>query len=357
MKKFVKIGAVTVVLTIIFAVILLGGCAPKVNDADANLDFDNMGSKPNAQAIAAATAVDKNKITLSETETTDAKVLESIKYIFLLANENAIAAPFFAAGAYGTGEAKINWGKGGKIVGKMDTREMRIFDNGEYFFDSFGLVVGGEEIKADGSKGSVPDFLVQALSSVLNFTERVYSPDNKNFYLSTNGKENENSLKNFPSYNAIEYSKPKATKYTLAEYEKTKFYRESYKGITTDNLDIENSITKGSITYDASTGIYRVDCYINCEDERVLEMSIKSMKKSSGTDTFKYASKHLTMEIWDCGLIKNYINSNVWEATLLPTSFKLKGSSDNYYEQRFTYNKSDLKIMAIPQHLAKALMH
>ena len=353
MKKFIATVILIITLT---AVLLLTGCNGGADKAEANLDFDNLGSKPNAAAIAKATPIDKSSLTLSSEETDDPAVLASIREIILIANQNNVECDFYAAAAYGTGEAKFKVG-GSDIVGSMDTREWRIYDNGEYFFDSYGLVVGGHSIKSDGSEGKVPDAIVSALSSILDFTERVYSPDSQTFYTSKNGKASKKSLTIFPALNAIEYKKPDAKPASLENYIKANYYRNDFREFTSDDWSEElNPITSGLLTYDAENGIYYLECETNCEDEAVLDLSIQSMKKSSKTEIFRYAKKRLKIEIWECGLIKNYINQNVWEATLLPTSLKLKGSSDNFYEQRFTYNKEDLKIMIVPEDVKQAMI-
>ncbi|MDE7078773.1 MAG: hypothetical protein K2O95_01485 [Clostridia bacterium] len=354
MKKF--LATVILVITLL-AVFTLTGCNGGAETADVDLNFDNLGSIPNEQAMAKATHIDPSKVKLSDEESTDPEVLSSIIYLLLTANQNNVECDFYAAAAYGTGEAKIKLGSQ-NIVGSMDTREWRLYDNGEYFFDSYGLVVGGHTIKEDGSKGSVPNSIISALSGVLNFTERVYSPDSKTFYVSKKGKSDSKSLTLYPSLDAITYKKPDSTKFTYGDYVKENFYRNDFREFTSDDLDEGlNPITSGRITYDSEKGIYYLECEINCEDETVLDLSIQSMKKSSGTNIFKYAKKRLTIEIWECGLIKNYINNNVWEATLLPTSLKLKGSSENFYEQRFTYNKEDLKTMVVSEEIKQAMMN
>ena len=353
MKKFF----VTLILVItLLSVLLLSGCNGGADTADVDLDFDSLGSKPNAQAIAKATPIDPTNFKFSSEETTDPDVIASIRSIILIANQNNVECDFYAAAAYGTGEAKIKLG-GQNIVGSMDTREWRLFDNGEYFFDSYGLVVGGHTIKEDGSTGKVADTLISALSSVLNFTERVYSPDSQTFYMSKKGKSDNKTLTRYPSLDAVNYKKPASKKYTYENYVKENFYRNDFREFSSDDFDEDlNPITSGILTYDSENGIYYLECEINCEDESVLDLSIQSMKQSAGTDIFKYAKKRLKIQVWECGLIKNYINENVWEATLLPTSLKLKGSSENFYEQRFTYNKEDISVMIVPEEIKQAMM-
>lgn len=351
-----KLTASIILVIMIITIALLAGCSGGAQTAEVDLDFDNLGSKPNAEAVAKATPINKSELTFSEEETSDPAVLSSIIKLILIANQNNVDCDFYAAAAYGTGEAKFKIGKD-NIVGSMDTREWRIYDNGEYFFDSYGMVVGGYSIKQDGSKGTVSNALVSALSAVLNYTERVYSPDCETFYTSKKGKADEKTLTRFPSLDAVAYPKPKSEKSALSKYIDENYYRNDFREFTSDNWDESiPPITSGKLTYDEENGIYYLECETNIEDESVLELSIKSMKKSSGTDIFKYAKKRLTIEIWECGLIKNYINENVWEATLLPTTLKLKGSSDNYYEQRFTYNKDDLEIMIVPESVKQDMM-
>ena len=352
MKKF----ATTFILIILLvSILLMSACSGGADTADADLNFDGLGSKPNAQAAAKATHIDPSKIKLSDEETTDPEVLSSIIYLISTANQNNVECDFYAAAAFGTGDAKIKFGKE-HIVGSMDTREWRIYDNGEYFFDSYGLVIGGHTIKQDGSEGKVSDTLLSLLSGVLNFTKRVYSPDCQTFYTSKEGKTKKNTLTLYPSLDAVEYKKPESTVETFDKYIATNFYRNDFREFSSDNLDEElNPITSGFIKYDAEKGVYYFECTVNCEEPEVLLLSTQSMYKSSGTEIFAYVDKRLKIEIWECGLIKNYINTNVWEATLLPTSLKLSGSSDNFYEQRFTYNKEDLSVMIVPDDIKHSM--
>ncbi len=346
MKNFKKLTIVLIILTIVVAVFAFAGCTKPAKRVAPDLNFDGLGSKPNDEVAAKSIPVDKSKIKLSSENTTDPEVLASIKYLLQLSNQNNIDIDFYAAAAYGTGDAYI---PSAKIVGSMDTREWRIYDNGEYFFDSYGMIVEGYTIKSDGSKGSVMDSTLSILSNILNFADRVYSPDSQTFYKADNGKGAEDSFSKYPSLDAITYKKPKITASSLEDYIKNNYYRTSFKEYTSDNLEYEKAILNGSLVYDEVNGIYTLECEINCQDEIALELSIASMKESSGTDIFKYAKKSLKIEIWDCGLIKSYINENVWEATLVPDLLKLKGSSENYYEQLFSYNKEDIQKMLIPE--------
>lgn len=350
MKKFTSIIILIVVLVCVFA---FAGCTKPAQRVEADLSFDGLGTKPNDEIAATVQAVDKSKIKLSSEVTTDKEVIESIRYLLKLSNQNNVEVDFYAAAAYGTGEAFI---PSMNIVGSMDTREWRIYDNGEYFFDSYGLVVEGYTKKDDGSKGSVPSGIISALSSVLNYAERVYSPDSKTFYKADNGKGNVDSFAKYPSLDAISYKRPSVKKSSVENYIKDNYYRNSFKEYCSDDLDYEEAITEGKLTYDETAGIYTLECEINCTNEIALALSIASMKESSGTDIFKYAKKSLTIEIWDCGLIKSYINENKWEATLLPTTFKLKGSSDNYYKQVFCYNKENIEKMVVSEDIKSALM-
>ena len=156
----------------------------------------------------------------------------------------------------------------------------------------------------------------------------------------------------FPDQNAIKYEKPKATKMSFDQYVKENWYRTSYKGFTTDDYDTEQPITSGLLTYNAETGIYYIEAQINCDDDTLL-YSNKDMLENGAINEFRYTEKRVKIEIWDCGLIRTYINQNVWHATILKS---IKGSSENIYEQWFTYDKSKLDKMNIDQSLKDALM-
>lgn len=349
MKK-TKTLIITTMLIMTLIIAVFSGCAGKANSAPVDLDFDGLGSAPTAEAIAKATPIDKSRLTFSETVTEDQAVLDSIVYLLTLSNRNLIEANFFAAGAYGYGTANIN---GGSIVGTLDLREVRVFDHDTYYFDSYGLITDGYSIKKDGSKGKVDNTLLSLVAGALNYTKRVYSPNGQDFYYSENGETTQDTIVNYPDQNAVIYKKPKATKMTFDGYMELTNSRESYKSFTTDNYDNDKPITAGMLTYDANTGIYRLECDINCQND-TLENSVKDMLDIKAINEFEYAEKHLTIEIWECGLIRTYINKNHWNATIISI---LKGSSDNYYEQWFMYDKSKLDKMNIDQKLKDDLMN
>ncbi|MDE5654920.1 MAG: hypothetical protein K2I46_04860 [Clostridia bacterium] len=348
--KTLIITSMLVILTLIVA--LLSGCAEKANYAEADLNFDGLAEAPTQEAMAKAIPVDKTKISLSDTDTTDQAVLDSIEYIIRLANQNLIDCDFFAGGAYGSGVAQMVIA-GEPIVGSMQTRDIRIFDNNTYYFDTYGLVVDGYILNKNGQRGKdVNEATFTILAKALNFTKRVYSPNNQDFYFSKNGKSNQDSLLKFPDQNAIVFNNPKSTKMSYDEYMKMTYSRFSYKGFTSDDYDTKKPITAGLLKYDAETGIYYLEAEINCNDE-TLKYSNDDMLENGAINKFRYAQKRVKIEIWECGLIRTYINKNRWEATILGT---IKGSSDNIYEQWFSYDKSKLDKMNIDQSLKDALM-
>ena len=353
MKKSKILTFTAMLLILVITVAVFAGCIGKANSAPADLDFDGLGLKPTKEAIAKSTPIDRNKVTLSDTLTDDQAVLDSVKYLLTLSNRNLIECDFFTAGAYGTGTAAITVTSGGDpIVGSMDLREVRIFDNNTYYFDTYCLITDSYTIKKDGSHGKVADVLTNAVASALNYAKRVYSPNGEDFYFSKNGKTNKDSIVNFPDPYAVSFEKPKTQKMTYDQYMAETNSRDSYKSFTTDNYETQQPITKGLITYDDSTGIYRLECDINCDDE-TLEYSVADMLDIGAINEFDYAEKHLTIEIWDCGLIRNYINENTWNASMI---LNLKGTSHNFYEQWFMYDKSKLNKLVIPQELKDQLM-
>ena len=348
MKRFKKITVVCLLVILFTTILVISGCKDsRATSAPASLDFDGLGSAPTQEAIAKSTPIDKSKVTLSDTTSTDQAVLDSIKYMLVTSNQNIIDCDFFAAASYGNGVASIN---GGTIVGAMDTRDVRVYDNGTYWYDSYGLIVDAYSLK-NGKKGKVGTALINLISAALNYAKRFYSPDGETFYVSNEGKTSKDTFTLFPSYNAVSYPKPKSKKQTLEEFNKYTYSRDSYKSYTTDNYDNDKPITAGSIKYDSESGIYTLEFDVNCENN-TLELSVADMSSNSAIKNFVYAKKHLIIEIWECGLIRNYINSNVWKANMVG----LSGSSDNFYEQRFTYDKSKLDAMNIPQELKDAMM-
>ena len=344
MNKFKKISAILILVILIAAICLFAGCDDgRAQSAEASLDFDGLGSAPTAEAAAKATPIDKSRLTLSDTISTDKAVLDSIKYILVTSNQNLIDCDFFAAASYGSGVATIN---GGTIVGAMDTRDVRVYDNGEYWYDAYGLIVDAYSLKK-GKRGKVNSAVSSVISSALNYAKRAYSPDGETFYVSNKGGTSKSTITLFPSYNAVTYNRPKSQKQTLEQFNKYTYSRDSYKSYTTDNYDNDLPILSGSLKYDETNGIYTLEFDVNCENN-TLELSVADMLSNSAIKKFVYAKKHLIIELWECGLIKNYINSNVWKAEMI---LNISGSSDNFYEQRFTYDKSKLVEMNIPQEL------
>lgn len=98
MNKFKKISAILILVILIAAICLFAGCDDgRAQSAEASLDFDGLGSAPTAEAAAKATPIDKSRLTLSDTISTDKAVLDSIKYILVTSNQNLIDCDFFAA--------------------------------------------------------------------------------------------------------------------------------------------------------------------------------------------------------------------------------------------------------------------
>ena len=181
MKKTKTLIIASILISLTMIIALFSGCSGRANYAEANLNFDGLSSAPTQEAMTKAIPVDKSKITLSDSDTTDQNVLDSIEYIIRLSNQNLIDCDFFAAGSYGSGVATMTIA-GEPIVGSMQTREIRVFDNDTYYFDSYGLVVDGYIKKKDGQRGKdVNEATFAVLAKALNFTERTYSPNNKDF--------------------------------------------------------------------------------------------------------------------------------------------------------------------------------
>ena len=242
MKKTKTLIITTMLIIMTLVVAILSGCTGKSNWAEVNLNFDGLGSAPTQEAAAKAVPVDKSTINLSDTDTTDQAVLDSIKYLLILANQNLIDCDFFAAAACGSGVAQMVI-TGDPIVGAMLTRDMRIFDNDTYYFDSYGRVVDGYKLKKNGKRGKdVNGATMEILTRALNFNKRTYSPNNVDFYFTKDGSGDENSIVNFPDQNAIVYKNPKVTKMSFDQYVKENWYRNNYKGFTTDDYNTERPI-------------------------------------------------------------------------------------------------------------------
>ena len=81
--------------------------------------------------------------------TEDQAVLDSIEYLLRLSNKNIIETDFCSKPLTATVLPHVSGG----IAGSMETREVRVFDNDTYYFDSYGLIVDGYTVKSDGSHG------------------------------------------------------------------------------------------------------------------------------------------------------------------------------------------------------------
>ena len=79
----------------------------------------------------------------------------------------------------------------------------------------------------------------------------------------------------------------RAVRAVFVEYMKATNSRTSYKGFTTDNYDNDKPITAGLIRYDKESGIYYLECDINCSNN-TLELSVADMASNGAEE----ASQH-----------------------------------------------------------------
>ncbi|MGN0771219.1 MAG: hypothetical protein ACI4MI_01395 [Christensenellales bacterium] len=337
MKK-IKILAVCLLVAMVFCLAFTGCDSEERENATISLDYDDILVKPVAASAQGATAIDSSKITLSNDLTDDIAVLESAAYLFTLANENAHKVDFSASVSEGRGYADVSTG-GLTLRGNMEVREFNCNEGASKFYEGFGQVMSGQNMTSGEDIGSI----LAAIRAILDYAERTYSPDGTVFYKQRDMNVlKSTSISEFAPGTDQYLNWSEARKSKSHKYSATQWLDEGVGKVNKHYQDIDNANIQAQYISQAKIS-YNKEGYYCCYFEVIptsdaLKLGREGLRDSTGSKDLDYVYHHVTMEVWDCGLMRYYSTANSWEATILA----FKGVSQNEYYRYFTYNKDNV---------------
>lgn len=319
----------------------LVGCKKDLQEAstDYDISFDDLGVAPVASATEKATAVDETKIKKLNEEndelSKDRDVLETISYLYNLANENLMAIDYYASIAFGKAAVLI--------IDDTDSfaysREYIVKDKNEWFFQNYTY---------DPTASSI-------VKNIMESSEERYTSDGgATIYKRHGGSSSltDTCIEDFLTEKSpIIYSKmaksgkkhaPK--KYTEETYNEFRHVRIRYDEI--DNALINaDTLVNGKVTYDADLGLYTIEFNVDISnDSEALENGRKNLSAAGGTSVY-YEKQHQIITIWESGLFCSYHTDNLWRGKFAGVTY----GSANDYRKWFTYNKENVTKLVIPQ--------
>ena len=340
MKK-IRIIAVCI-LVALTCIIPLAGCNNDSSSANAiNTDYDDIMVVPTATASQGAVAVDTSKVTISAAKTTDTAVLESASYLYQLANENAHKVAFSASVSEGRGFANVVYKEALQLRGDMEVREYNCNVGATKFYEGYGYVMTGTDLKS-GKESN----LLGTVRLLLNYADRTYSPDGTVFYKQNKGGLDNDSVANFKPGEGgyINWdSAGKGTKYTDKQWVASGEGKinKHYQDIDNANI-LAEYIQEASITHNDQEGYYEVFIKVYPKSA-ALNLGREGLRNSTGSSDLDYVFHEVTMQIWDCGLMRYYYTYNSWEATIA----LFHGTSQNEYYRYFTYNQDNVSKLSV----------
>ena len=333
---------------VLITVLLIGiilftafGCKKKLDNrsTEYDIDFDELAVDAPASVAATVTKVDESKVKKvnsdSDELSNDSDVLETISYLYNLANENLMAIDYYACVAFGKA--------GVLIVNDIDSyaysREYIVKDGNRWFFQNYTY---------DPTANA-------AVKSIMESSEERYTEDGGKTIYKRHGDSS--SLKStciedfLTDKSPIKYDKmaksgakhaPK--KYTTKTYNEFKHVRIRYDEI--DNALINaDTLVDGKVLYDSKLGLYTIEFDVNVSDEsEALENGRKNLSAAGGTSVH-YKKQHQTITIWKSGLFCSYHTENLWTGKFGPVEY----GSENDYQKFFTYNKAKVTKLVIPE--------
>ncbi len=340
MKK-IRIIAVCI-LVALTCIIPLAGCNNDSSSANAiNTDYDDIMVAPTATASQGAVAVDSDKVAISADKTTDTAVLESASYLYQLANENVHKVAFSASVSEGRGFADVVYEGALDLRGDMEVREYNCNVGATKFYEGYGYVMTGTD-KKSGKESS----LLGVVRGLLNYADRTYSPDGTVFYKQNKGGLDNNSVANFTPGEGGYINWDKAGK--GKKYNDKQWVSSGEGKINKHYQDIDNAnilaeyIQEASITHNDQEGYYEVFIKVDPKSD-ALNLGREGLRKSTGSSDLDYVFHEVTMQIWDCGLMRYYHTYNSWEATIV----LFHGTSKNKYYRYFTYNQDNVSKLSV----------
>ena len=330
---------ITVLLIGIIAFSLIG-CSKDPLDMDTNYDisFDDLGVAPAAAVTDTVTSVDESKIIKLNEEndelTNDKDVLETISYLYNLANENLMAVDYYASIAFGKAQVLI----GDKLDSYAYSREYIVKDGDVWFFQNYTYDPTASKI----------------VKNIMESSEERYTSDGgETIYKRHGGSESlkDSCIEEFLTGSPIIYDKmaksgkkhaPKI--YTEETYNEFRHVRIRYDEI--DNaLITADTLVNGKVTYNEEKGLYTIEFNVDISNEsEALEKGRQNLSAAGGTSVY-YEKQHQVIEIWNSGLFCSYHTDNLWRGKFAMVVY----GSANDYQKWFTYNKENVKKLVIPQ--------
>lgn len=340
MKK-IRIIAVCI-LVALMCMTMFAGCNNDSSIAnEIDIDYDDILVAPTAAASQGAVAVDKSKVVISKDVTTDAAVKESASYLYQLANENAHKIAFSASVSEGRGHADVVYKEAIQLRGNMEVREYNCNVGATKFYEGYGYVMTGTDLKT-----GKPSDLLGTVRTLLNYADRTYTPDGQTFYKQNKGGLNNESVANFKPGEGgyINWDKAgKGTKYTDKQWVSSGEGKinKHYQDIDNANI-LAEYIQEAKIVHNDREGYYEV--FIKVEPKSAaLDLGREGLRNSTGSKDLDYVFHEVTMQIWDCGLMRYYYTYNSWEATIV----LFHGTSENQYYRYFTYNQDNVSKLSV----------
>ena len=327
--------ALLIIITILSSFACSKNAEPLSTDYD--IAFDDIGLAPSKTAQ--ATAVDENKVLKinsdSDELSSDKDTLETISYLYNLANENLMAIDYYASIAFGKADVLI--------VDTVDSyaysREYIVKDGSQWFFQNYTY---------DPTANA-------AVKGIMESSEERYTNDNgKTIYKRHGGSKSLKStcIEDFLTDNSpILYDKMQKSgekhapkKYTEETYNEFKHVRVRYDEI--DNALINaDTLVDGKVTYDSKKGLYTIEFNVNTSnDSEALEKGRQNLSAAGGTSVY-YEKQHQVITIWKSGLFCSYHTDNLWRGKFAGITY----GSANDYQKWFTYNKTNVKKLVIPE--------
>ena len=124
------------------------------------------------------------------------------------------------------------------------------------------------------------------------------------------------------------------------------------------HVEIDNSLMKWSSISGVKLshnkdGYYELYIEVDVTSDCLL-LGEENLRQSALSNDLKYVYQKITIQIWDCGLIRNYATDNSWAATI--AGGLLTGESTNTYSKAYSYNKENVKNLVITQEIKDMLM-
>lgn len=344
MKKLRLISIILIICISVFAI--TAGCDDQREIEKPSFDFDGLGTAPPESMLDGITPLDSEEISLSENTSTDIDILNSASYIFQTANNNMQRVPYYASYAAGSGVADIKFGI--SVRGSMELKQILIADGNEWYYLDAGEIVNVESVSGNGKETDI-NYLLSVVRPALDYTTRYYTPDGKTFYYQSGSsncfKKKPRSMTNFfdpYTFNWNKVTDKWTKKFNFEEYMDYSNMRYSNRDLTA--MDIRGEFLESASVTDNGE-YYTASMTLNIDSE-AMDLNKKNLNASGNRD-LHYKYQTLTIEVWKSGLIRRYYTTNGWEGIVV-TSLNINGSSDNNYDQYFSYDKSLVNKLKMP---------